>query len=257
MRSPRLLAVLLCTVAIGSAVLTGCVSADDGRVPDTTDAPVGPVAPDTGPVTLDRIVGIVSAADATATTSFTGGDSLSTSGDDLASESDYWVAVEGSPEQCAPVVSAPYLVSDFDTGERLDDPSALLGTLTEIDENRFGVIQVYARQFDDAATAQSFLSELTDAVGGCDGYTLAEDGTVNFAASDLTIASLDGLPEGISGLRYSESVSSSSSTAVTTSFLQRDAVVISVYAETTTTSTIDAAGADALTATIAQRLTIA
>ena len=94
-------------------------------------------------------------------------------------------------------------------------------------------------------------------MGDCDGYTLAEDGVVNFSASDLAIARLDDLPEGVTGLHYTEAVDSSSSTGVTTSFLQREGIVIAVYTETTTSSTISAAGADALTATIASRLATA
>ncbi|HWM33347.1 MAG TPA: hypothetical protein VNR36_03805 [Pseudolysinimonas sp.] len=252
MRAPRLVAAAICAV-----LLAGCVPGNDGPAPDpVTDAPVGPVAPAAGALTLASVAGIVSADDITLSTTFTPGDAASTSGDDLASENDYWIAVEGSPQRCAPVVSAPYLVSGHDTGDRLDDPTALLGTLTETDENRYGVIQVYARQFDDDATAQAFLAELTASVEGCEGYTLSEDGVVNFAASDLRIAALDDLPPGVAGARYAETVSSSSSTGVTTSFLQRDGVVISIYAEVTTSSTLSAATADELTATIASRLAV-
>ena len=254
MRRIRLLATLFVPVALATVALAGCVDENGGPAPDPTDAPIGPVAPAPAALTLDSVAGIVSADDITETTTFTPGGELSTSGDDLASENDYWIAVEGTPQRCAPVVSAPYLVSGHDTGDRLDDPSVLVGTMTENDENRFGVIQIYARQFDDAATARAFLAELTASVGDCGGYTLAEDGVVNFSASGLAIAELDDLPDGVTGLHYTEAVDSSSSTGVTTSFLQREGIVIAVYTETTTSSTISAAGADALTATIASRL---
>ncbi len=51
---------------------------------------------------------------------------LSTSGADLESEQQYWVAVGGTPDVCADVVAAPYLVSSADAADRdrLDDRSA-------------------------------------------------------------------------------------------------------------------------------------
>jgi hypothetical protein len=240
------LAAVLVVLALSACAPTP--SAD----PPQDDAPIGPVAP--GPLTLQRVAGIITDADAPSTTLFTPGDTVSTSGEDLASEIDYWISVGGAPQTCAAVVSSPYLVSGHDTGARLDDPSALIATLTEVDEDRFGLIQVYARQFDDAATASAFLDEVTDAVNRCEGYTLSDDGTVSYRAVTLRIEPLEQLPAGVAGLHYVETVESSLSTGVTTSFLQRDAIVLSVYAETTASSTISAAQADELTATIASRL---
>ena len=250
----RALRALLVATAVAVA-LTGCIEdgpeADSGTI---APGPVGPVPAPSGPLTLDRVVGIVGAADASATMSFTPGDTISTSGDDLASENDYFVDNGGTPASCAGVVSAPYLVSAHDTGERLDDPSALIGTFSEVDEDRFGLIQVYARQFDDAATASAFFTELSAAVDGCGGYQLADGPTVTVDAVPEGLTQLEGLPAGVTGLAYREALRHSQSTGVTIDFYQRDGVVISVYGELTTSSTITQTQVDAISETVASRL---
>jgi len=234
-------------------VLSACVASPDPAEPD--DAPVGPVAPVAGPLTLAAVTAIVSDADGPATSSFSPGDSLSTSGADLESEQNYWVSVGGRPAQCAGVVSSPYLVSAADTGERLDDPSALIGTFTEIDEDRFGLVQVYAREFDDTATAAGFLSEVTAVVDACPGYELVDpDGVVIWKAVALSATPMTGLPDGVTGIEYVETLQDSASQTVTTTFLQRDGVVVSVYGELTASSSMTQADVDAISADVAERL---
>ena len=244
---------LLATAALVALGLGGCVA----QTPETSETagPVGPVAPGGGPLTLESVLGIVSELDGPATSSFSAGDSSSTSGADLQSEQNYWVSVGGRPEQCAGVVSSPYLVSASDTGERADDPSALLGTFTEIDEERFGLVQVYARQFDDAATASGFLSEVTAVVQGCPGYQLVDpDGVVTWNAVGLTVTPLAGLPSTVAGIEYLETLQDSASQTVTTTFLQRDGVVISVYGELTGSSSMTQADVDTISSDVAERL---
>ena len=253
MSGPRSAPALLVALAL-SIVLSGCVDTGAETDPGTTDpAPIGPVPVASGPLTLDRVVGIVSEDDASATMSFTPGE-LSTSGDDLASENEYFEGNAGRPAECAGVVSAPYLVSAHDTGSRLDDPSALVGTFSEVDEDRFGLIQVYARQFDDAATASGFFTELTATVAGCAGYQLFDGDTVTVDAVPKGITTLDGLPAGVSGIRYLESLRNSDSKGVTIEFYQRDGIVISVYGELTGSSTITQAQVAAIAGDVATRL---
>jgi hypothetical protein len=237
-------------------VLTGCVGQDPE--PDPVDTvQIGPVAPSSGAVTLDRVLAIVGDDDASPTTLYMSDGTLSTSGADLDSEDAYFAQVGGTPPECAGVVSSPYLVSAYDTGARLDDPSALIGTFTEVDEDRFGLVQVYARQFDDAATASGFLAELTTTVQGCAGYRFVDpDGAVTWNASGLAVGPLDGLPAGVTGLHYSETVTDTDATAVTTAFLQRDGIVIAVYGELYPSSTITTADVQAVAAAIAGRIAL-
>lgn len=239
------------TGALVLVLLTGCVSA---QTPDGTDAPVGPQPPTSGSLTLESVDGIVTDNDLPATTIYSPDGTISNAAADLASEQDYWISVGGRPDACAGVVSAPYLVSASDTGDRLDDRSALLGTATEIDEDRFGLIQVYARQFDDAATASGFLTELTQTVAGCSSYQLVDGDTVTWNAVALQVAPLTDLPADVSGLRYVETLRDSSALAVTTTFLQRDGIVVSIYCETTTTSTMTQDDAAAVADAVAERL---
>lgn len=243
-------------VAVALALLlTGCVGGSPESVPVPSDtAPVGPVPAPSGPLALDQVYGIVSDADASATMSFTAGGGLSTSGDDLASENDYWTDSSGSPAKCAGVVSSPYLVSAHDTGPRLDDPSYLAGTFTEVDENRFGLIQVYERQFDDAATASDFFDEFIETVKGCPGYTLSSGGKVTLDVVKLAVSTIRDLPEGVSGLHYVETMKGGASKGVTIDFYRRDGVVVSVYGELTSSSTITQKQVDAISASVAQRL---
>ncbi|MEO8263420.1 MAG: hypothetical protein ABI566_12705 [Pseudolysinimonas sp.] len=208
-----------------------------------------------GPLTLDDVRIIVSDADGPATSSFQSGDSVSTSGADLESEQNYWISVGGRPEQCAGIVSSPYLVSARDTGERLDDPSALIGTFTEIEEERFGLVQLYARQFDDVITASGFFGELTELVQGCPSYQLVDpDGVVTWNAVSLSVAPLSGLPAKVTGIEYVETLQDSASTTVTTTFLQRDGVIISIYGELTASSSMTQADVDAIAAAVGERL---
>ena len=253
MSARRIAGALLAAIAL-SVALAACVENGPENDPGTAaPAPVGPAPVPSGPLTLDRVVGIVSESDASATMTFTPGQ-LSTSGDDLASENDYFLGNAGAPAACAGVVSAPYLVSAHDTGARLDDPSALVGTFAEVDEDRFGLIQVYARQFDDAATASGFFTELSATVAGCSGYKLFDGDTVTVDAVPNGVTTLDGLPAGVSGIRYTETLRQSDSTGVTIEFYQRDGVVISVYGELTSSSTITQAEVDAISTAVATRL---
>ncbi|MBX3196061.1 MAG: hypothetical protein R2717_07405 [Schumannella sp.] len=238
-------------VALG-LLLTGCIATEPEPPIEESTTPIGPVAP--APLSLQDVAGIVGEDDATPTSIFSPDGEIMTSGDVLASENDYWLGVGGTPQECAPVVSAPYLVSAADTGTRLDDDAAVLGTITELDEERFGLIQIFARQFDDTATAQAFLGELAAAVADCPGYRLVDGTTVTYDARDLELAEIPNLPESVSGVRYSETAHDSASLGTTTAFLQREGIVISVYGEVTPSSTISVADADALTATIASRL---
>lgn len=249
----RPVAALALTASVLS-LLSGCVGADPAPVESVSSAPIGPVPPAGGPLTLEAVAAIIGADDAIATATFAGGDAPSTSGADLASENDYWIAVGGRPDACAGVVSAPYLVSAADTGSRLDDPTLLIGIFTEVDEERFGLIQVSARQFDDAATASGFLTELTATVQGCPSYQLVDGDTVTWNAVALNVAPLADLPAEVAGVRYIETLQDSAALGVSTIFLQRDGVVLSIYGEITDTSTITQADVDALAAVVADRL---
>jgi hypothetical protein len=131
-----------------------------------------------------------------------------------------------------------------------------VGTYSEIDEERFGLIQVYARQFDDAATASGFLTEFRDAAVACPGYKLYDGDTVTLDVTKLKVAPLSGLPDGITGLRYIETLKSSASNGVTIDFLQKDAIVISVYGETTPSSTITQEQIDGISADVVLRLDV-
>lgn len=239
-----------------SLVLTGCLDDRSVEQDPGTAAPVGPEPAPTGPLTLESVLTIVGSDDAGQNTTFTPGDALSTSGDDLESEEDYFTGNAGTPAQCAGAVSSPYLVSEHDTGDRSDDPSYLVGTFSEVDESRFGLIQVYARQFDDATIASDFFSELTATVAACPGYTLSDGTTVTVNVTALKLTPLTGLPEGVTGVRYAETLKSSASNGVTIDFYQREGVVISVYGELTPSSTITQAQVDAIGADVAQRLAL-
>jgi hypothetical protein len=251
----RFLGLAAAVLAVGLG-LTGCVGQQAAPAPVDT-APIGPVAPADGAVTLDQVLAIVGEDVASPTTLYSADGTLSTSGADLDSEDAYFAQVGGTPAECAGVVSSPYQVSSYDTGDRLDDPSALIGTFTEIDEDRFGLVQVYARQVDDAATASGFLTELTATVHGCAGYRFVDtDGAVTWSAAGLTVAPLDSLPAGVAGLHYGETVTDSDATAVTTAFLQRDGIVIAVYGELYPSSTITPSDVQAVASAIASRLAL-
>jgi len=242
---------------VAAAGLLLSLVACSAQAPDAApgpDGPIGPVPPSAAPLSLAGLAGIVTDADAPATGVFAPGDTASTSGEDLASERDYWSAVGGRPDECADVVAAPYIVSAHDTGARLDDPSGLLATITEVDEERFGLIQVYAREFDDGGTAEGFLTEVRAAVDACPGYELIADGAVNWRTVSFDVTTLRDLPGAVSGIRYVETVRSDHAESAQTSFVQRGPVVVSVYAEITGSSTLTASDADRITLAIATRL---
>jgi hypothetical protein len=216
--------------------------------------PVGPEPGASGSLSLHTVMAIVGADDGGDNTSFSAGTEFSTSGDDLTAETEYFAANGGTPAVCAPVVSSPYLVSSLDTGARADDPSYMIGTFTELDEDRFGLIQVYARQFDDAATASGFLGEFRAAVAACPGYQLRDGGTVTLDVTKLRVSTLSGLPDDVAGIRYIETLRNSASTSVTVDFLQKGPIVISVYGELTPSSTITQQQIDGISADIVLRL---
>lgn len=235
--------------------LSACVGAP---VP-VDEGPIGPQPAPAGPLTLNRVAGIVTADDVPATANLTIGTTLSTSGDDMVAERDYWIAVGGRPDECQDVVSAPYLVSSSDATSRdlLDDPSALLATVTELDEERFGLIQVYAREFDDEAVARAFLTTFKTTVAGCPGYQFVDDGVVTYDAIALSVEPLAeaGDDEGtVSALVYRETLGDSADHRTTVYFLQRDGIVLSVYGEVLPSSTITDADIESLAGTLAIRL---
>jgi hypothetical protein len=252
---PRVAGLLVTAVAL-SLALSGCLDDRSVEMDPGTIAPVGPEPAPSGALTLEKVMAIVGESDGGDNTVFTAGAELSTSGDDLLAENEYFSGNKGKPAECAPVVSSPYLVSSLDTGARADDPSYLVGTYSEVDEQRFGLIQVYARQFDDAATASGFLREVRDAVAACPGYRLYDGDTVTLDVTKLKVASLSGLPDDIAGLRYIETLKSSASDGVTIDFLQKDAIVISVYGETTPSSTITQEQIDGISADVVLRLDV-
>lgn len=252
MRARRALPLLTALALV--AALTACTEPEpDPRPP--LDIPT-PSAPVDGALAFDDIVGIVTNADAPPTALSTLGDTLSTSGDVLADEQDYWIAVGGRPASCADVVSGPYLVGSGDSGDRLDDPAAVLATFTEADEALFGLIQVFAREFDGESDAAAFLTELQAAIAACPGYQFVDDGTVTWNAVSLATAPLDTPPDGIDGFRYTETLRASRASSVTTTFVQRERIVIAVYAELFPTSTLTTADATTLADTIAERLSM-
>jgi hypothetical protein len=233
--------------------LTACV----GAPAPVDEAPIGPAPAPAGPLTLDRVAGILTADDVPATTSLTIGTTLSTSGDDLAAENDYWVAVGGRPAECADVVAAPYLVSSFDAGSDalLDDPSALIATVTELEEERFGLIQVYAREFDDTAAAQAFLAGFPESVAVCPAYQFVDGDTVTYDAVALSVQPLTETGDGdVTALVYRETLGDSADHRTTVYFLQRDGIVVSVYGEVLPSSTLTDADIESVAGTIALRL---
>ncbi|MEO7898229.1 MAG: hypothetical protein ABIR65_13120, partial [Pseudolysinimonas sp.] len=239
--------------AIAIAVaLSACVPAAPA-IP--TSQPQGPQPPADGPITLQVLATIVTEDDAPAQSLFDVG-AASTSGADLLSEQDYWVAVGGRPEECRDVVSSPYLVSSADATDaaRTDDPTGALGTYSE-DEDLFGLVQVYGRIFDDEARATSFLAEFTQTVAACPAYQLTgDDGTVSYDAVGLHLQESTTAPIGTRQLVFSEDVAGSDILGVSTTFVQRKNAVIAIYAELYPSSTMTAADVATLTATITGRL---
>ena len=234
-------------------ILAACVAA----FPDTDQPDQGPLPPASdGFVALDQLATLVTEADAPATMLVQVGE-VSASGADLTSEQGYWVSVGGEPAECADVVSSAYLVSSADTGDRADDPTGLIGMFTEIDEDRFGLMQAYARQFDDAPTAALFLQELRQTVVGCPGYRLiGADGTSNWTTSELQLTEGPAGPAGLDmeSLRYEEIVQDSDALGLTITFLRRDNVMVAVYAESYPTSTFTDGDASAIATAAYERM---
>jgi hypothetical protein len=245
----RRLTAALVALSLGAG-LTGCVGApaETGSAP-----PIGPVPAPTGPLTLERVAGIVGQDDVPPTTRLTVGTTISSAAEDLAAENDYWVAVGGQPEQCREVVAAPYLVTSADAGS--DDPSALLATVTELDEERFGLIQVYAREFDDSAAAGAFLAGFQADVAGCPGYQFVDDGAVTYDAVALSLEQLAPGGDGeVAALEYRETLGDSAEHRTSVYLLQRDGIVISIYGEILPSSTITDADLESLAGKVAIRL---
>jgi hypothetical protein len=115
---------------------------------------------------------------------------------------------------------------------------------------------VYARQFDDAATASGFLGEFREAVAACPGYQLRDGGTVTLDVTKLRVSTLSGLPDDVAGIRYIETLRNSASKSVTIDFLQKGPIVISVYGETTPSSTITQQQIDGISADIVLRVDV-
>lgn len=252
---PRVVALVVAAAAL-TFVLSGCLDDRSVEMDPGTMAPVGPQPGPSGSLTLEKVMAIVGADDGGDNTSFSAGTELSTSGDDLAAEIEYFASNGGTPAVCAPVVSSPYLVSALDTGARGDDPSYLVGTFTELDEDRFGLIQVYARQFDDPATASGFLAEFRAAVAACPAYQLRDGDSVTLDVTKLRVSALSGLPDDVAGIRYVETLRNSASESVTIDFVQKGPIVISVYGETTPSSTITQEQIDGISADVVLRLDV-
>ena len=252
MSVPARVASALATSALVVA-LTACVGAAPAPEDTPVEEPLGPQPP--ALITLQQLATVVTADDAPADALFDVG-AASDSGSDLLAEQDYWDAVGGSPEECADIVSSPYLVSsvDGDDGNRLDDPTGVLGTFSE-DEDRFGLVQVAGRIFDDAATASRFLDEFLDAVAACPGYRLTgEDGATNYAATALDATESADAPLGTRVVTYTEDVDGSGIVSVGTTFVQHENAVIAIYDELYSSSTMTAPDIMAVTAAVTGRL---
>jgi hypothetical protein len=219
-------------------------------------APQGPQPPSNAAITLEHLAGLVTEADAPPQALFDVGQA-STAGADLLSEQDYWISVGGTPDECADIVSSPYLVSSDDAGDlaRADDPTGAIGTFTE-QEDRFGLVQVYARAFDDAATASGFIDTFLATVAGCGGYRfVGTDGEVSYGASALEAVESPAAPVGTRVLTYSEVVAGSDALGAGITFVQHENSVVAIYSELYPSSTMtsaDVAGlADALSVRLA------
>lgn len=252
MRFPARFAAAASFIAV-AAVLSACVPA----APDVTPAPEqqGPVPPSSALLTLQQLAGTVTEADAPPQALFDVGEA-STSGSDLLSEQDYWIAVGGTPEECRDIVSSPYLVrsADGDDVALTDDPTGAIARFTE-DEDLFGLIQVYARVFDDETAASGFVDGFAQTVAACPGYQLTgEDGTATYQAVALHLDESTTAPVGTRVLDYREDVAGSDITSVGTTFVVRKNAVLAIYTELYPSSTMTPDDAAALATTLADRL---
>jgi len=239
-------------LAVLTAVLAGCVGAPHETPPVEEQ---GPLPPTDALITLQQLATVVTAADAPANSLFDVGQA-STSGADLLSEQDYWLAVGGRPEECRDVVSSPYLVSTADAASeaRLDDDTGTLGTYSE-DEDLFGLVQVYGRVFDDEATASGFLDGFAQTVAGCAAYQfIGDEGTPTYDAVGLHVEESTTSPLGTRVLEYVEDVAGSDILGVSTTFVRRRNTVVAIYSELYPSSAMTPDDVAKLTDTIAARM---
>ncbi len=235
-------------------LLSACIAPDPGTDAPTGE-PQGPLPPSDRSITLQQLAGLVSEADAPPQALFNVG-AASTAGADLASEQDYWLSVGGTPAECADIVSSPYLVSSSDGADaaRTDDPTGALATFTEA-EDLFGLVQVYGRAFDDAATASGFLDEFSATVAGCGAYRfVGPEGDVTYDASGLRVEESTTEPAGTRVLTYGEEVEGSDALGVGITFVQRENAVVSIYSELYPSSTMTSADVAGLAAVVADRM---
>jgi hypothetical protein len=252
MSAPSRIATALGALAL-VVLLNACSAPETAPVP--SGEPQGPLPPSTAAITLQQLATVVTEADAPPQALFDVG-AASTSGADLLSEQDYWVSVGGTPAECADVVSSPYLVSSADAADpaRADDPTGALGTFTEV-EDLFGLVQVYGRVFDDAATASGFLDEFSATVAGCAGYRfVGPEGDVTYQASGLRVDESTTAPAGTRMLAYSEDIEGSDALGVGITFIQHENAVVAVYSELYPSSTMTPAEVDTLATAVAARL---
>jgi hypothetical protein len=235
-------------------LLSACIAPDPGTDAPTGE-PQGPLPPSGTSITLQQLAGVVSEADAPPQALFNVG-AASTAGADLASEQDHWLSVGGTPAACADIVSSPYLVSSADAAEaaRRDDPTGALATFTEA-EDLFGLIQVYGRAFDDAATASGFLDAFSATVAGCSGYRfLGPEGDIIYDASGLRVKESTTAPAGTRVLTYSEEAGESDALGVGITFIQHENAVLSIYSELYPSSTMTPADVAELAAILTDRM---
>jgi hypothetical protein len=253
MSVPSRIATALGTVTL--VVLLGACVAPPAPDDSPSGEPQGPLPPSDAAITLQQLAGVVTEADAPPQALFAVG-AASTSGADLVSEQDYWASVGGTPAECADVVSSPYLVTSADAADaaRADDDTGALGTFTE-QEDLFGLVQVYGRVFDDAATASGFLDAFSATAAACPGYRfIGTDGAVSYEATNLRVAESPEPPAGSRVLTYSEDVRGSGALGVGITFIQHENAVVSIYAELYPSSTMTPADVAAIADVVAGRM---
>ncbi len=238
MSVPSTIATAAGTVVL-AFVLSACVAS--GPTPGDTPSgePQGPQPPSNTLITLQQLAGVVTEAETPPQALFDVGEA-SNSGADLVSEQEYWVSVGGTPDECADVVSSPYLVSSADASDlaRTDDPTGALGTFTE-EEDLFGLVQVYGRVFDDEATASGFLDEFIETVSECGGYRfIGPDGDVTYLASGLGVEESADPPAATRVVTYGEDVDGSDALGVGITFVQHENAIVSIYSELYPSSTM-------------------
>ena len=121
--------------------------------------------------------------------------------------------------------------------------------------DRFGLVQVYGRVFDDEATASGFLDAFAQTVAGCAAYQFVrEDGVVTYDAAALHVEESTTSPLGTRVLEYVEDVAGSDILGVSTTFVQRKNTVVAIYSELYPSSTMTPDDVAKLTDTIAARM---